>query len=1226
MDRKRCSSIVLAFLAFVLVSFAGPQISAQGAASQTATLRIISTTDLHGQVSTMHYDNGIEKSGSLAQAYTLIEEARDETGLKNTMTVDIGDSLYGYAADYVLEKSGTGTIQPIYKAMAEVGYDAITIGNHDFDYGYQYLNQQLTQAGLKEKCVLSNVVLGDTGKTAWNETRVITKKLKTNKGKNVNVDIGLIGVTIPKMSTKSDCTEELVPLPVIKTVDKQAQLLRQKGVDLVIVLAHVGFGKTTAEDDDNNVLYYMLNTLDNIDAVVAGHGHHNYPSADKDIAKIYKRENVDPDTGFINNIPVTMIKDHGAGIGVTDLKLKITSAGEVTLADAATQIRYVTKDTPSSQVILDAQKDVIGPVDRSLDQVVGILPTDEKIDSYFALLEDNYAIQLVNESKMYYALYYTGGLGKSVYSDYPVLAMTRYGLNSNESADDQIDINGSITMRDILNMQIAGHDYNTLYWITGSQLTEWLEWSASIYNKANKKITSDEMLEKLLEKHGAESIVADDWMQDWGEFAVFDGIGYTIDTTQGPRYNKEGKLKDPSAHRIVSLTYNGSPVLADQKFIIVSNHISTSADAIKGLDEQKVFSEKDMAYEKLIAYVGQQQTFGNLAPNADNNWKVLFYQDQNYIVRSSIYSQTEAAVKNWFRELAGSNDTFAYYLAQFIQPEEKEEDKNCPLLVVSSTVTEETDAPIPVKVQANDESGVREIKWLPGRQALDSSLWETAEAVTGGAFMVDSNNVYSVRAEDYVGNQTVKYVNITNINTSILQAPTINKVSNRSSEVTGLSRYGTIVYLDAGGQTYETVAKEDGTYTCTVERLDAGMAVKAYCMDATGKRSKDTFAKVTKKGPNIPNIEKVSNTKESISGTYTDSSSIIVAVVGSKVYCSGEEGKAIYQNSQIYNASASMYPVGYTQNGKSFKLSLPAQDAGKKVKFYALDQAGRKSKQLALQTADNGPNKPKLEQMCSVEDYVYGSVTNVNEDGTVTVTVGGDTFQGQVQEDGTFAVQTKGLSDVQTVSVVVHDKLNGKDRDSAKTAATVQPYTNYTLIDKKELSVEDIYDDMTEFYGDALEGYLVSVIVNGKSVAVDLDEDGQFTCELEETLEAGDTIYVVARDEGKIAGVIEKKVLSSVPETPKVLDDKVTFSTKRLHVLTKEAGKVELKIDGKVYATKKKGVYQAENGGYLYRIKLPKTNEKQTLSVRILSKRGVYSDSVKVKRKKDGKKPAKTDN
>ena len=100
-------------LVFTLVFMNCPHTNAQAAKKQpkdpqphTAVFRIISTTDLHGQVSTTHYDTASEKPGSLAQAYTLIKEARQETGTRNTMTVDTGDSVYGYAADYILENSG----------------------------------------------------------------------------------------------------------------------------------------------------------------------------------------------------------------------------------------------------------------------------------------------------------------------------------------------------------------------------------------------------------------------------------------------------------------------------------------------------------------------------------------------------------------------------------------------------------------------------------------------------------------------------------------------------------------------------------------------------------------------------------------------------------------------------------------------------------------------------------------------------------------------------------------------------------------------------------------------------------------------------------------------------------------------------------------------------------------------------------------------------------------
>ncbi len=78
MNRKKYGRILQIMIVFMLAFMTCPQISAQAAAAQTATLRIISTNDLHGQVSTMYYDFGSYKYGSLAQAYTLIRKARLE--------------------------------------------------------------------------------------------------------------------------------------------------------------------------------------------------------------------------------------------------------------------------------------------------------------------------------------------------------------------------------------------------------------------------------------------------------------------------------------------------------------------------------------------------------------------------------------------------------------------------------------------------------------------------------------------------------------------------------------------------------------------------------------------------------------------------------------------------------------------------------------------------------------------------------------------------------------------------------------------------------------------------------------------------------------------------------------------------------------------------------------------------------------------------------------------
>lgn len=117
---RKKQHVVMALLLAVLLAFGSCPHTAAAAKKnkveepEKATLRIISTTDLHGQVSTMHYDTASEKSGSLAQAYTLIKEARQEVGTRNTMTVDTGDSVYGYAADYIKEQS-EDAVQPIYR-------------------------------------------------------------------------------------------------------------------------------------------------------------------------------------------------------------------------------------------------------------------------------------------------------------------------------------------------------------------------------------------------------------------------------------------------------------------------------------------------------------------------------------------------------------------------------------------------------------------------------------------------------------------------------------------------------------------------------------------------------------------------------------------------------------------------------------------------------------------------------------------------------------------------------------------------------------------------------------------------------------------------------------------------------------------------------------------------------------------------------------------------------
>lgn len=117
---------------------------------------------------------------------------------------------------------------------------------------------------------------------------------------------------------------------------------------------------------------------------------------------------------------------------------------------------------------------------------------------------------------------------------------------------------------------------------------------------------------------------------------------------------------------------------------------------------------------------------------------------------------------------------------------------------------------------------------------------------------------------------------------------------------------------------------------------------------------------------------------------------------------------------------------------------------------------------------------------------------------------------------------------------------------------------------------------------------------------------------------------LITRSNGKVQGIVEQKVLNSVPSAPVLLDPDVTMQSKTIRVFTMETGTVEMRINGKLYSSKKKGVYNSEYGGYVYQFKLPKAKKAQKLSFRVISERGVSSKNLNMKRIKYVKKSAKS--
>ena len=154
---KKLMAVALSSV-MVVSGFAGlaPAVSVS-AADDTAKLRMIFTSDLHGQLTTEDYETGkVYTTGGLSRTATLIKKAKAEVNAKNSLLFDLGDVLFDYTTDYIYDVNSSAQ-QPMYTAMAKMGYDAITLGNHEFDYTLDYIQKQLSSTGMSGKVVQMSI-------------------------------------------------------------------------------------------------------------------------------------------------------------------------------------------------------------------------------------------------------------------------------------------------------------------------------------------------------------------------------------------------------------------------------------------------------------------------------------------------------------------------------------------------------------------------------------------------------------------------------------------------------------------------------------------------------------------------------------------------------------------------------------------------------------------------------------------------------------------------------------------------------------------------------------------------------------------------------------------------------------------------------------------------------------------------------------------------------------
>ena len=382
--------------------------SARAAAGQ-AHLRIMETTDLHVHVWPYDYysDRAVDTVG-LARTAAHIADIRSEA--TNSLLLDNGDFLQGNPmGDYIAYERGMkeGDMHPIITAMNTVGFDASTLGNHEFNYGLDFLLKSL--AGANFPVVSANVVKKPGGTPTADTTLIppyviLDRMLTDGAGDTHAIKVGLIGFVPPQIMNwdRKHLEGNVTARDILETARAYVPQMREEGADIIIALSHSGIGSAEESDLMENASV-PLAAIDGIDALVTGHSHLVFPSPTyADYAA------VDAETGLIHGKPATMGGFWGSHLGVIDLMLE-REAGAWRVVNQAVETRPISKrnEDRSITALVESEQDVLDATQATHDETLAYVrravgKTAAPLHSYFALVADDPSVQIVSIAQKWY--------------------------------------------------------------------------------------------------------------------------------------------------------------------------------------------------------------------------------------------------------------------------------------------------------------------------------------------------------------------------------------------------------------------------------------------------------------------------------------------------------------------------------------------------------------------------------------------------------------------------------------------------------------------------------------------------------------------------------------------------------------------------------------------------------------------------------------------------------
>ena len=527
-------------------------------------LRILATSDLHATIRGFDYCAEQPLPGrGLEGAAALIGKLRRE--VQNSLLVDNGDFLQGNPLADLFADPTPGQVHPVIAAMNGLGYDAASLGNHEFNYGLPALRHALAGAGFPTVC--ANIAMLGTEPPVASPHVILVRTLLSPSGRMQRLRIGLFGLLPPQVLTwdRRNLEGRIAMIDMVEAARASIAALRAQGADLVIALCHSGIGPAEAPPGSENMAGQVA-ALEGLDAIVAGHSHDVFPRS--------------PDP-HDHAVPMVLPGCFGSHVGVIDLRLHQAEDGRWRSLGRASALRVSDhvgfrrlRNSPDAQVVRRASAAAHRATRLAVRHPVG--RTEVPLTTHLAALPGNAALAIIAESQ---AAHVAAALQGTALAQVPLLsAAAPFKFGGRGGASHYTNVApGPVAIRHVADLYIHPNRIAAVL-VTGAELKAWLEKSAEFFLQVKPGLDGQPLLNPDI--HAS-------------DFDVVHGIDYQID------------LSAPHGRRIVGPSHGGRPIDPEQPFVVATNSYRAEGggDFPGAQPANKVFEDRILVQDVLRGHI-----------------------------------------------------------------------------------------------------------------------------------------------------------------------------------------------------------------------------------------------------------------------------------------------------------------------------------------------------------------------------------------------------------------------------------------------------------------------------------------------------------------------------------------------------------------------------------------------------------------------------------------------